>query len=215
MEQCDYLLKLLLIGDSGVGKSSLLMRFSENSFSDTFISTIGVDFKIRVFDVDGKRVKLQVWDTAGQERFRTITSSYYRGAHGMIIVYYISNQTTFYNVKGWLQEIERYSVASSGSNNSNREGEVIKMIVGNKKDLEANRAVPYHVGKELADELGLPFQETSAKISSEDNNVNKVFDTMLHLLIQQQNSLASRAVPETNVRLGSETPEATGFSCCG
>uniref|UniRef100_A0A672H6H7 small monomeric GTPase n=1 Tax=Salarias fasciatus TaxID=181472 RepID=A0A672H6H7_SALFA len=95
-ERRDYLFKLLLIGDSGVGKSCLLLRFADDSYTDSYISTIGVDFKIRTVDMDGKTVKLQIWDTAGQERFRTITSSYYRGAHGIIIVYDVTEQVCVY-----------------------------------------------------------------------------------------------------------------------
>ena len=91
----DYLFKLLIIGDSGVGKSCLLLRFAEGTYTDSYISTIGVDFKIHTVNLDGKVVKLQIWDTAGQERFRTITSSYYRGAHGIIVVYDVTDQETF------------------------------------------------------------------------------------------------------------------------
>ncbi|TKR60876.1 hypothetical protein L596_028058 [Steinernema carpocapsae] len=98
----DYLFKLLLIGDSGVGKSCLLLRFADDTYTESYISTIGVDFKIRTIELEDKVIKLQIWDTAGQERFRTITSSYYRGAHGIIV-------ESFNNVKQWLQEIDRYA----------------------------------------------------------------------------------------------------------
>jgi len=101
----DYLFKLLLIGDSGVGKSCLLLRFADDTYTESYISTIGVDFKIRTIQLDGKTVKLQIWDTAGQERFRTITSSYYRGAHGIIVVYDVTDQESFTNVSQWLKGI--------------------------------------------------------------------------------------------------------------
>lgn len=132
----DYLFKLLLIGDSGVGKSCLLLRFADDTYTESFISTIGVDFKIRTIDLEGKTVKLQIWDTAGQERFRTITSSYYRGAHGIIVVYDITDAESFSNVRMWLKEVERYG--SEG---------VCKLLVGNKSDLANRRAVEYASGK--------------------------------------------------------------------
>ncbi|KAG6415985.1 hypothetical protein SASPL_123406 [Salvia splendens] len=160
----DYLFKLLLIGDSGVGKSCLLLRFADDSYLDSYISTIGVDFKIRTVEQDGKTIKLQIWDTAGQERFRTITSSYYRGAHGIIIVYDVTDQESFNNVKQWLNEIDRYA-----SENVN------KLLVGNKCDLADNRAVPYETAKAFADEIGIPFMETSAKNAT---NVEQAFMAM-------------------------------------
>jgi Ras-related protein Rab-1A len=160
----DYLFKLLLIGDSGVGKSCLLLRFADDTYTDSYISTIGVDFKIRTIELDGKTIKLQIWDTAGQERFRTITSSYYRGAHGIIVVYDITDQESFNNVKQWLQEIERYACDN-----------VNKLLVGNKCDLSAKRAVVYETAKEYADQLGIPFLETSAKNAT---NVEQAFLTM-------------------------------------
>jgi len=159
----DYLFKLLLIGDSGVGKSSLLLRFSDDTWTDKYISTIGVDFKIKTINLDHKLVKLQIWDTAGQERFRTITSSYYRGAHGIIIVYDVTDKITFTNIKNWLQEIERYA----GTN-------VLKLLVGNKID-RPSRDVETAVGEEFAKSLGMTFLETSAKNRT---NVEQAFQKM-------------------------------------
>ncbi|CAD2222071.1 hypothetical protein AGDE_03322 [Angomonas deanei] len=160
----DYLFKLLLIGDSGVGKSCLLLRFADDSYTESYISTIGVDFKIRTLNLDGKVIKLQIWDTAGQERFRTITSSYYRGAHGIIIVYDTTDMESFNNVKTWLNEIEKYA-----SENVN------KLLVGNKSDLVTKKVVDTQVAKDFADSLGIPFLETSAKNAT---NVEEAFIRM-------------------------------------
>ena len=120
----DYLFKILLIGDSGVGKSSVLGRFVDKVFTDTYISTIGVDFKIRTLNIDGKAVKLQIWDTAGQERFRTITTSYYRGVHAVILVYDVTDILSFNNISNWLKEVQRYAPDNA-----------IKLLIGNKCDL--------------------------------------------------------------------------------
>eukprot|EP00882_Tetradesmus_deserticola_P014232 GHRQ01015128.1.p1 GENE.GHRQ01015128.1~~GHRQ01015128.1.p1 ORF type:complete len:174 (+),score=46.42 GHRQ01015128.1:332-853(+) len=105
----DYLIKLLLIGDSGVGKSCLLLRFSEDSFTPSFITTIGIDFKIKKIFLDNKWVKLQIWDTAGQERFRTITSAYYRGAMGILLVYDVTDEASFNNIRNWMRNIEQHA----------------------------------------------------------------------------------------------------------
>lgn len=164
MSTHDYLFKLLLIGDSGVGKSCLLLRFADDTYTDTHISTIGVDFKIRTIELDKKVIKLQIWDTAGQERFRTITSSYYRGAQGIILVYDITDQATFDNVKQWLGEIERYACDN-----------VNKLLVGNKCDLVNKRVVDFNTAKAFADSLGIPFIETSAKNAV---NVEEAFKQM-------------------------------------
>ncbi|KAB1994515.1 hypothetical protein ES319_D13G104200v1 [Gossypium barbadense] len=153
----DYLIKLLLIGDSGVGKSCLLLRFSDGSFTTSFITTIGIDFKIRTIELDGKRIKLQIWDTAGQERFRTITTAYYRGAMGILLVYDVTDESSFNNIRNWIRNIEQHA-----SDNVN------KVLVGNKADMdESKRAIPTSKGQALADEYGIKFFETPGTLSKD------------------------------------------------
>jgi Ras-related protein Rab-1A len=200
----DFLFKLLLIGDSGVGKSCLLLRFADDTYTESYISTIGVDFKIRTIELEGKTVKLQIWDTAGQERFRTITSSYYRGAHGIIVVYDVTDGDTFSNVKQWLQEIDRY--ACEGVN---------KLLVGNKSDLTSKKVVEYGVAKEYADSLQIPFLETSAKNAT---NVEQAFLTMARQIKDRMGTTnVSAAAPGAKtVKVGAGTnvaPQQSG-GCC-
>jgi len=166
----ESVFKLLVIGDSGVGKSSLLVRFSDGTFSDSFISTIGVDYKIKTMNADGKEIKLQIWDTAGQERFKTITSSYYRAAHGIILVYDITNLDSFKNIRKWVNEINRYTSDS-----------VQKLLVGNKCDLVNDRKVTHELGSSLSTELGIQFIETSAK---DDTNVERAFENIARNIVQ-------------------------------
>jgi Ras-related protein Rab-1A len=163
-EPYDYLFKLLLIGDSGVGKSCLLLRFTDDTYTESYISTIGVEFKIRNITIDGQDVKLQIWDTAGQERFRTITSSYYRGAHGIALVYDVTDLGSFDNIKAWTEEVKRYASE-----------DVICILVGNKSDLETKRQVDYVTAKEYADSKEWTFVETSAK---NDVNVTEMFTAL-------------------------------------
>lgn len=157
----DLLFKLLLIGDSGVGKTCLLFRFSDDAFNTTFISTIGIDFKIKTVELGGKKIKLQIWDTAGQERFHTITTSYYRGAMGIMLVYDITNHKTFENISKWLRNIDEHA-----------NEDVEKMILGNKCDMDSKRQVSKDRGEAIAKEHGVPFLETSAKANV---NVEKAF----------------------------------------
>lgn len=168
----DYLFKLVLIGDSGVGKSCLLLRFADDAFTESYISTIGVDFRFRTVKIDKKTVKLQIWDTAGQERFRTITSAYYRGADGIIMVYDVTSMDSFEHVNDWLKEVNRY--ASEGT---------CKLLVGNKSDRTIDKVVTTEQAKEFADELGIEFLETSAKSAK---NVEEAFLTMAGELIRQR-----------------------------
>ena len=157
----DCLFKILLIGDSGVGKSSILMRYTDDEYKHEYISTIGVDFKIKTITNCDKIIKLQLWDTAGQERFQTITSSYYRGAQGIIIVYDITCKDSFENVKKWLKQIDNYT-----------NGEVFKILVGNKVDLENKRQVDKIRVHQFCQENNIYHIETSAKDS---NNIKEMF----------------------------------------
>jgi len=180
----DYLFKLVLIGDSGVGKSCLLLRFADDSFTDSYISTIGVDFRFRTVTIDKKVVKLQIWDTAGQERFRTITSAYYRGAHGIIMVYDVTSEESFEHVEEWLSEVNRHASEST-----------IKLLVGNKADLIEKKVVTTAKAQTFAENLGISFLETSAKNAT---NVETAFLTMAQELIKAR---ANDPEPPTNVVL--------------
>eukprot|EP01090_Pellita_catalonica_P018565 TRINITY_DN6042_c0_g1_i1.p1 TRINITY_DN6042_c0_g1~~TRINITY_DN6042_c0_g1_i1.p1 ORF type:complete len:213 (-),score=45.84 TRINITY_DN6042_c0_g1_i1:141-779(-) len=162
--QYDFLFKILIIGDSGVGKSALLLRFADDSYTESYISTIGVDFKIRTVKVEEKTVKLQIWDTAGQEKFRTIISSYYRGAQGIIVAFDVTDEVTFNHVSAWLKEIERFAL-----------GGVSKLLVGTKIDLANARVIDYNKAKKFADGIGIPYIETSAKSAE---NVDEAFLTL-------------------------------------
>ena len=197
----DYLFKLVLIGDSGVGKSCLLLRFADDSFTESYISTIGVDFRFRTVKVGDKYVKLQIWDTAGQERFRTITSAYYRGADGIIMVYDVTNQESFDHVQDWLQEVNRYSNEST-----------VKLLIGNKSD-RADKRISTQQGEEFAARLDMPFLETSAKTAS---NVEAAFLAMAAELIKARDEAgagAGGAAERANVTIG-DSGDKQQASCC-
>mmetsp|Transcript_6886 Transcript_6886/g.15842 ORF Transcript_6886/g.15842 Transcript_6886/m.15842 type:complete len:214 (+) Transcript_6886:36-677(+) len=164
-DEYDYLFKVVLIGDSGVGKSNLLSRFTRNEFNLESKSTIGVEFATRSIHVDGKTIKAQIWDTAGQERYRAITSAYYRGAVGALLVYDIAKHVTYENVERWLKELRDHA-----------DHNIVIMLVGNKSDLRHLRAVPTDEAKAFAEKHGLSFIETSALDST---NVDQAFSTIL------------------------------------
>uniref|UniRef100_A0A7N0ZZY3 Ras-related protein RABA5a n=1 Tax=Kalanchoe fedtschenkoi TaxID=63787 RepID=A0A7N0ZZY3_KALFE len=161
----DYLFKVVLIGDSAVGKSNLLSRFARNEFYPSSKSTIGVEFQTQKMEINGKEIKAQIWDTAGQERFKAITSAYYRGAVGALVVYDITRQQTFENVSKWLDELHTHSDMN-----------VVTILVGNKSDLKDAREVSTADGKALAEAQGMFFIETSALDSS---NVVEAFQTVV------------------------------------
>ena len=166
----DQLFKLVLIGDTGVGKSCLLLRFADNQFTESYISTIGVDFRFKTVQVDGKTIKLQIWDTAGQERFRTITSAYYRGADGVVMVYDITHRESFDHVSEWLAEVNKHASE-----------DCCKLIIGNKSDAPG-RAVSTDEARQKAEELQVPFLETSAKSAL---NVEEAFLTLASELLRR------------------------------
>jgi len=164
-DEYDYLFKVVLIGDSGVGKSNLLSRFTRNEFNLESKSTIGVEFATRSIQVDGKTIKAQIWDTAGQERYRAITSAYYRGAVGALLVYDIAKHLTYENVERWLRELRDHA-----------DQNIVIMLVGNKSDLRHLRAVPTDEAKAFAEKNNLSFIETSALDST---NVETAFHNIL------------------------------------
>ncbi|CEM02033.1 unnamed protein product [Vitrella brassicaformis CCMP3155] len=208
----DYLFKLVLIGDSGVGKSCLLLRFADDAFTDSYITTIGVDFRFRTITVDQKVIKLQIWDTAGQERFRTITSAYYRGADGIVMVYDTTDRDSFAHIDDWLSEVNRYANEST-----------CKILVGNKSDLSSEKAVPSEEAKKKAEELGIGFIEASAKDAT---NVEQAFVMMGRELIHLRESAGAAASRQASGRAqglkllrpsGEGGPGIQGIAgrCCG
>ena len=194
-----------MIGNSGVGKSCLLLRFADDQFQDNFMPTIGVDFKIRTLDSDDKVCKLQIWDTAGQERFKTITSSYYKGAHGIIVIYDITDRDSFNSVHTWMSEVEKYT-------NDN----ITRILVGNKTDLEEKRAVSFEEGQEMANHYCVRFLETSAK---ECKNVDQAFQLMTREIknnVAQTQPRRAQEVPDKKPKRLTDsksiTPKKSG--CC-
>ncbi|XP_072993379.1 ras-related protein RABA1f-like [Typha latifolia] len=168
----DYLFKVVLIGDSGVGKSNLLSRFTRDEFSLETKSTIGVEFATRSIHVDDKVVKAQIWDTAGQERYRAITSAYYRGAHGALVVYDVTRHITFENMERWLKELRDHTDAN-----------IVIMLVGNKADLRHLRAVPTEDAKAFAERERIFFMETSALESlNVENSFTEVLSQIYHVV---------------------------------
>lgn len=177
MNSYDHVFKILTIGDSAVGKTCLVLRFTENKYSTDFMSTVGIDFKIKICKIKGKTVKLQVWDTSGQERFKTITNKYYKSGDGILLVYDVTNLNSFLSLKDWMKQIEL-----------NAKENIQKILVGNKSDM-LNRKVSYEEGEAVAKYFGIPFFETSAK---ENLNVNEMFRNIT-LRITDQTETSDKA----------------------
>ncbi len=158
--------KVLLLGDSTVGKTCFLMRYTDNTFQEIHMSTIGLDYRLKSMTLkSGKNVKVQIWDTAGQDRFRAITKNYYKGAHGIILIYDVTNQLSFDNVSNWINQIKEEA-----------SDKVTIFLVGNKIDDVENRKIQTESGKNLAENFQLQFYETSAKTGE---NVEKTFQALV------------------------------------
>ncbi|KAL9253363.1 Ras-related protein [Drosera capensis] len=206
-EDYDYLFKVVLIGDSGVGKSNLLSRFTRNEFCLESKSTIGVEFATRTLQVEGRTIKAQIWDTAGQERYRAITSAYYRGALGALLVYDVTKPTTFDNVSRWLKELRDHADAN-----------IVIMLIGNKTDLKHLRAVATEDAQSYAEKEGLSFIETSAL---EATNVEEAFQNILSEIyrIISKKSLTTNEPASSNIKEGQtivigDSDTTVKKSCC-
>ncbi|GAB4849171.1 Ras- protein RABA2a [Ancistrocladus abbreviatus] len=206
-EEYDYLFKVVLIGDSGVGKSNLLSRFTRNEFCLESKSTIGVEFATRTLQVEGRTIKAQIWDTAGQERYRAITSAYYRGALGAVLVYDVTKPITFDNVSRWLKELRDHADAN-----------IVIMLIGNKTDLKHLRAVATEDAQSFAEKEGLSFIETSAL---EATNVEKAFQVILSEIYRfiSKKSLSSNEEASANIKEGQTifvgaSDSVTKKTCC-
>ncbi|CAD8100530.1 unnamed protein product [Paramecium sonneborni] len=198
IKEYDYLFKLVIIGNSGVGKSSLLLRFADDQFSESYLTTIGVDFRFRTLPIDGKNVKLQIWDTAGQERFRTITSAYYKGADGIVMVYDVTQGQSFDDIdKFWLHEVESYG-----------EKNVQLLVIGNKNDLDEQKAIETSKAEEYCKSHNMLFMECSAKTA---DHVNNAFLELSRKLMAKKD--ASQP-PKTNnmTQVASQQSQAKGQS---
>ncbi|KDP43443.1 hypothetical protein JCGZ_16730 [Jatropha curcas] len=215
-QQIDYVFKVVLIGDSAVGKSQLLARFTRNEFSLESKATIGVEFQTKTIVIDHKTVKAQIWDTAGQERYRAVTSAYYRGAVGAMLVYDITKRQSFDHIARWLEELREHA-----------DSNIVIMLVGNKSDLGTLRAVPTEDAKEFAQKESLFFMETSAL---EATNVESAFLSILteiYRIISKRTLIANEhesggnasLLKGTNIVVPGREPEmAVGgrnSGCCG
>ncbi|XP_046575278.1 ras-related protein Rab-43-like [Haliotis rubra] len=200
-EQFDYLFKIVLIGDAGVGKTCVVQRFKSGTYTEKHGSTIGVDFTMKTLNIDGKLVKLQIWDTAGQERFRTITQSYYRSANGVIIAYDITKRSTFDNIPRWLEDVKRYAGTS-----------IVQLMIGNKKDLESLREVSGEEAKNYAHNCGmLDSLETSAK---DNTNIDEAFMQMAKELKRRYGGELGLEGSGERISLNS-SQVGMGWPCCG
>ncbi|XP_038670036.1 ras-related protein Rab-27A [Scyliorhinus canicula] len=194
----DYLIKFLALGDSGVGKTSFLYQYTDAKFNSKFITTVGIDFREKrvVYKPSGpdgnagrgQRIHLQLWDTAGQERFRSLTTAFFRDAMGFLLIFDLTNEQSFLNVRNWISQLQMHAYCENPD----------IVLCGNKCDLEDQRAVKEAAAKELAEKYGLPYFETSAATAS---NVNKAVETLLELIMKRMERCVDKSwIPDGVVR---------------
>ena len=194
----DSVYKVLILGDSSVGKTCFLLKYTDRVFNEVYMSTIGLDYRLKTLTLkNGKKVKLQIWDTAGQDRFRTITKNYYKGANGIILIYDVTSTETYENVENWISQIKEEASPN-----------VVIYLVGNKVDMEDKRKVSTEEGQKIADDNNLPFIETSAK---SDININETFDN----LVEKMDSVFSNLEKKDSVAIsGNSLNKENKKKCC-
>ncbi|XP_041031074.1 ras-related protein Rab-27A [Carcharodon carcharias] len=216
----DYLIKFLALGDSGVGKTSFLYQYTDAKFNSKFITTVGIDFREKrvVYKPSGpdgntgrgQRIHLQLWDTAGQERFRSLTTAFFRDAMGFLLIFDLTNEQSFLNVRNWISQLQLHAYCENPD----------IVLCGNKCDLEDQRAVKEEAARELAEKYGVPYFETSAATAS---NVNKAVETLLELIMKRMERCVDKSwIPEGVVRsnghsstehLNAEDPDKSKCAC--
>ena len=190
-KEYDYIFKVLLVGNSDVGKSSLILRYVDQIWNDVFVPTIGVDFKVKSLEIENKSIKLQIWDTAGQERFRNVISSYFKGAHGILLIFDITSRDSFKELENWLAEVEK-----------NASTQILKILIGNKCDLEEEREISKDEGEAFAMRNGMQYIETSAKINT---NVNEAFEALSKIMVEYYSKKSSANNENKTIKMNKGT----------
>jgi len=194
----DYKFKIIILGNGEVGKTSILISYTDGYFSSNYLSTIGLDERVKYININSKKVKIILLDTAGQERYHTVTSAFYKGADGIILVYSIDNRDSFKGISRWLKDIKE---------NVNTEIDVV--LVGNKCDMEDKREVPEDEGKDLAEKSELPFFETSAKNTT---NIHEAFDCLINKIYERKKNVVAK--PAESFSLKKEENKKPNKGCC-
>ena len=199
-----YIIKILTLGDQSVGKSSIVLRYSDNKFSDTFLSTIGVDSKRKIIKIKGEKVKVSIWDTAGQEKFQNIVKQYYNGANGILLIFDITNKKSFNKIDFWYNDLI----------NRIKKDEIIIYLVGNKVDLEENRQITIEEAEKYANDKNIPYFEVSAKSG---DGIKKLFDDITNDIMDKISNFNEKEENDDKLRvsfLERESFKPKSNKCC-